>query len=208
MEDRRKGSLWQAGKLPEKLRAFLMKKDRLVILLLGGILLLVIAVPVSDGSKSEDSAGTGAGSGTNVSGGSGELGTEEYAAYLEEKLADTLARVEGVGRTSVMVTLESSGEKVVEKDTESGSESVQETDSQGGSRTTESSTSTRSTVYSGADTGASGEPYVTKQLSPAVEGVVVIAEGGDNAVTVQNITEAVQALFEIDTHKIKVMKGN
>ncbi|MGN0422485.1 MAG: stage III sporulation protein AG, partial [Lachnospiraceae bacterium] len=38
------------------------------------------------------------------------------------------------------------------------------------------------------------------------EGVVVLAEGGDNAVVKQNITEAVQALFGIDTHKIRVMK--
>ena len=35
----------------------------------------------------------------------------------------------------------------------------------------------------------------------------VIAEGGNNAVVVKNITEAVQALFDVDTHKIKIMKG-
>ncbi len=49
---------------------------------------------------------------------------------------------------------------------------------------------------------------MTKELSPKVEGVVVIAEGGDKGVVVQNITEAVQALFGVDTHKIKVMKLN
>ena len=36
----------------------------------------------------------------------------------------------------------------------------------------------------------------------------MVAEGGDNAVTVQNITEVVQALFNVDTHKIRVMKHN
>jgi stage III sporulation protein AG len=41
-----------------------------------------------------------------------------------------------------------------------------------------------------------------------VEGVVVIAEGGGNAVVIKNITEAIQALFDVDTHKIKVMKRN
>ena len=39
-----------------------------------------------------------------------------------------------------------------------------------------------------------------------VEGVVVIADGGDNAVVAQNITEAVQALFGVEAHKIKIMK--
>ena len=36
--------------------------------------------------------------------------------------------------------------------------------------------------------------------------MIVIAPGGDDAVVVKNITEAVQALFEIDTHKIRIMK--
>ena len=42
---------------------------------------------------------------------------------------------------------------------------------------------------------------------PLKHKVIVIAPGGDDAVVVKNITEAVQALFEIDTHKIRIMKG-
>ena len=43
-------------------------------------------------------------------------------------------------------------------------------------------------------------------MTPEIEGVVVIADGGDNAVVVQDITEAVQALFGVEAHKIKIMK--
>lgn len=49
---------------------------------------------------------------------------------------------------------------------------------------------------------------ITYQEDKSVEGVVVVAEGGDNAVVVQNITGVVQALFDVDSHKIKVIKGN
>lgn len=49
---------------------------------------------------------------------------------------------------------------------------------------------------------------ITYQEDDSVEGVVVVAEGGDNAVVVRNITEVVQALFAVDSHKIKVIKGN
>ena len=49
---------------------------------------------------------------------------------------------------------------------------------------------------------------ITYQEDDRVEGVVVVAEGGDNAVVVRNITEVVQALFDVDSHKIKVIKGN
>ena len=38
-----------------------------------------------------------------------------------------------------------------------------------------------------------------------VEGVVVVAEGGEQGVTVQKITEVVRALFDVDSHKIKVI---
>lgn len=40
-----------------------------------------------------------------------------------------------------------------------------------------------------------------------IEGVVVIADGGGDSVIVRNITEVVQALFDVDSHKIKVIKG-
>ncbi len=36
----------------------------------------------------------------------------------------------------------------------------------------------------------------------------MIADGGDNAVVVQNITGAIQALYGVEAHKIKVMKRN
>ena len=49
---------------------------------------------------------------------------------------------------------------------------------------------------------------ITLQEDDAVEGVAIVAEGGDDAVTVRNITEVVQALFHVDSHKIKVIKGN
>lgn len=205
MEDRRKKQIPAPEHLKEKLLGALMKKDRLVIALLAGVLLLVIALPVSDRKEESLTERRERTEDVSASGGGG-ADAEDYADYLEEKLAAVLSKVEGVGRTEVMVTLASGSERILEKDTDSESESVQETDSQGGSRSTIHNVSSKQTVYSGGD--GNGEPYVTKEMTPVVEGVIVIAQGGDDAVIVQNITEAVQALFEIDTHKIKVMKSN
>ena len=39
-----------------------------------------------------------------------------------------------------------------------------------------------------------------------VTGVLIVAEGADNAVTVQKIQQAVMALFQIDAHKIRIIK--
>ncbi len=215
MDDKKKN--WNKDKIrksiSEKIPGILLRKDRLLILLLGGLLLLVIAVPIDSSDDSPWSSLDSKGTDIKTDGGGDQLsekGQDDYVEYLETHLEEVLSQIEDVGEVTVMVTVEDLGEQVVEKDRESTTESVEEEDSQGGMRTTKNSTKGENTVYSSAGEGSSGsgEPYVTKEKMPVIEGVVVIADGGDHAVAVQNITEAVQALFDIDTHKIKVMKRN
>lgn len=181
-----------------------IKKDQLLIILLVGILLLVIAIPSGSGGSRKTQAGESTG---NSKSSDTDIVQSTYARYMEEHLEEVLSQMSGVGEVTVMLTLKTSAEKVVEKDSEGESESVTESDSQGGSRTTQNSTHGETTVYGGSGTSEES-PYVSKEISPQVEGVVVLAEGGNNAVVVQNITEAVQALFGVDTHKIKIMKKN
>ena len=170
-----------------------IKKDKWLIILLVGLLLVVIAMPVSD-IKSDQTQDDQQMQQTETP------SEEAYTGALEARLENALANVKGVGNVKVMITLASSAEKVVEKDREMSSD-VQEGD--GGGKNTSSS---ETAVY--ANGNGEETPYVKQELSPRIEGVLVIAEGGDNAVVIENITEAVQALFGVDTHKIKVMKHN
>lgn len=48
---------------------------------------------------------------------------------------------------------------------------------------------------------------ITFQEDGAVAGIVIVAEGGEQAVVAQKIREVVQALFPVDSHKIKVIRG-
>ncbi len=52
-----------------------------------------------------------------------------------------------------------------------------------------------------------GEVHVmiTFREDDDVEGIVVLAEGGGEPVVVREITGVLQALFEVDSHKIKVI---
>lgn len=187
--------LFEGMKSGEKLP----KKNQLLILLLTGILLLVIVVPLPEDTEADSTASSEAASAGT------EADARDYEGYLEERTAEALRQVEGVGEVEVMITLSSTGQKVVEKDQQNSSQTTEETDSSGGTRTTEDSSSDRTSVYEQGSDGTQ-TPYVTKELSPEVEGVVVVADGGDNAVVAQNITEAVQALFGVEAHKIKIMK--
>lgn len=186
----------------EKLRH--MRKDQLLIFFLAGVLLLVIALPAGTKEKEKDS-------GRDEIGGEEEVGIQaeeqDYARYLERRLEETLSQLDGAGNVRVMVTLQSSAQKIVEKDTQGERDAITEEDSQGGRRTSENTSHQETTVYEGAGE-KSQEPYVSKELTPRVEGVVVLAEGGENALVKRNITEAIQALFGIDTHKIRIMKKN
>ena len=47
---------------------------------------------------------------------------------------------------------------------------------------------------------------MSNESYPKISGVVVVAEGGEDPHVIQNIHEAVQALFQVEAHKIKVMK--
>lgn len=179
------------------------KKEQLVVLLLFGVLLVVIALPTTTGTMGADKKDA------DISGTQGAAGTDTatltYEEQLEKRLSAILSQVAGAGRVEVMVTLESRGERIVEKDTLESRKSVEETDSSGGSRTTDEQDWGEETVY--YEDGSGGKsPYVVKELEPNIEGVLVLAEGGDSAVVKQELLEAVQALFPIEAHKVKIMK--
>ena len=176
----------------------LPKKNQLLLLLLIGILMLVIVIPV-ERPENESESDSQTVSANDIQ----DVGA--YEEYLEKKTARALQEVEGVGKVTVMITLRSDGQKIIEKDQSSSMQTTEEEDSEGGTRSTKEQSSDKTSIYE-QDTDGSSTPYVSKELSPEIEGVIVIAEGGDDAVVVRNITEAVQALFSVEAHKIKIMK--
>ncbi len=185
-----------------------LRKDNLLILLLLGILLVVIALPTEKDSQKEEgtAGGDSTGIGDSVSGAAGSTSaatTEEYTAYLEKRLEETLSRISGVGGVQVMITLESTEELVVEKDQQTQSSNTTEEDSQGGSRYVYQSDRSENTVY---HSSGSNEPYVVKTLMPEVSGVVVVAQGAGTGQISREITDVVQALFGVEAHKVKVVK--
>ncbi len=112
-----------------------------------------------------------------------------YRRQMEEELVELLRQVEGVGRVEVMITLKASNEKVTLKDNTDKGDSL-----------------TEETVLI-EDSDRNSSPYVLQEKEPELEGVVVVCEGGDDASVKREITGAVSALFQIESHKIKVMKS-
>lgn len=178
-----------------KIKEFFRSKNSIAILVLTGLLFLVISIPTGKHAGKSASAGTGAG--TDTEGGGSE---SDYARRMEVKLKNILEETEGTGKVSVMITLKSSEESIVEKDqTKNVSSSAGENDRQ------KESDNSEATVFEENSDGTQS-PYVSKKITPEIDGIIVVADGAGDAAVVENITEAVKALFDVDMHKIKVIK--
>ena len=124
-----------------------MGKQQWILLLLLGLLLTVAAMPVSRRTNET----------TTVQKNILDTGSQVEKSQVEQKLADLLESVEGVGKVKVMVM-----------------------------------------------TGGNKSIYLSEETE--ITGVLIAAEGAGDPVTVQNIQQAVMALFQVDAHKIKIMK--
>lgn len=190
-----------------------LKKEQWFMIVLCGVLLVILAMPLgkkSGGETLSDDANDtfvpseSPGAETKTETDYGEMTLEEYTESMEKKLEEALSDMAGVGEVRVVITMASSTEKVVEKEQPVNRSNTAEIDSQGGSRNVNTVEMGDTTVYS----TQSGEsiPYVVKVMQPKVEGVMVVAQGAGNGSVNKNITEAIQALFGIEAHKIKVVK--
>ena len=124
-----------------------MGKQQWILLLFLGLLLTVAAMPVSRHTSET----------TTVQKNILDTGSQVEKSQVEQKLADLLESVEGVGKVKVMVM-----------------------------------------------TGGNKSLYLSEETE--ITGVLIAAEGAGDPVTVQNIQQAVMALFQVDAHKIKIMK--
>lgn len=188
----------------EKIKEKLLKKDKLLIMLLVGLIIFVFFLPVGS-SKKDSNDGEVSESISDIKSLDDKIiSQEEYREQLEKQLSDILENAYGVGKVKVMITLSSTSESVVKENKALSNSDMTEEDGGGGTRNTKTSESESTTVFAQAENGQT--PYVVKENMPAVAGVLVIAKGGEDAVVAQNISDAVKALFGIEAHKIKVMK--
>jgi len=206
-----------------------MSKEKLIFLFCSGLLLFVISIPNGDGKAAPAAAGAPGtvqgGGGTDSSqtptadsaepaaGTStiqeaplpsfgGAKTAQTYESELEERIRQILAGVDGVGEVDVMVVLKSSREKVLHVDKNTSVSSTEERNGDGTSRIVKQQELSESTVTE----NQSQTPVVEKELSPEVAGIIISADGGGSAAVKAEISEAMEALFGLPAHKIKVLK--
>jgi len=181
-----------------------------LILLFGvGVFLIILSFPNLFASKDSDTdkknSSTNGDAVQQIATNATTYDTDTYTKTMEEKLTNILKKVSGIGDVEVMITLKSSKEQITLKDTPYTQESSNEDDGEGGSRVNSNNTREESTVLVTTDDG-NIMPYIVQELEPEVEGVFVIAEGGDNVKIIMDIVETAGVLFDVPAHKVKVLK--
>ncbi len=170
------------------------------------------AQTIQNGMPSGTPGGSGTGAAAEEAGGqaapaAAKAGGESlYEAQLEARVKEILKNVDGVGKVDVMIVLKSSEEKVYRVDKSVSTSDTDEKDSQGGQRTSQSSQSQESTVMTGGGSSQGSTPFLEKELRPEISGIVVSAEGGGSPTVKAEISAAMEALFDLPPHKIKVLK--
>jgi len=131
----------------------------------------------------------------------------EVERALETRLEEFFALVEGAGKVRVMISPLAGRETVFAVDVNLNNSYSREEDSQGGTRETRQYYSQEKTVIL-TDRQGVDRPLVVREIEPQVLGIVIIAEGGDNAFVRDALTRAAMAMLGLEAHMIQVLKGN
>lgn len=134
---------------------------------------------------------------------SADRAMQAYERHYETMLEGVLEQVPGVGNVIVMVNLDATEARVYEKNTRTSRQETVETDAQGGKRTIDDQSIEEEVVrVSGNGKEA---PVVIKTLKPQVRGVVVVAEGAENATIRGWITDIVSRSLDVPPHRVAVV---
>ena len=131
-------------------------------------------------------------------------GAATYEQMLEQRVRSILKNVEGVGELEVMIVLKASSEKIIHVDENGSSSLTEEKDSSGGTRKLENREQEITTVLVSGN--SQNRPIVEKELYPEISGIIISAEGGGTPSVKAEIVSAMEALFGLPAHKIKVLK--
>ena len=84
-------------------------KEKILIVVLIGVLMLVVAIPVKSDTNASDSSG-----GLYGLNDASQQALSDYDVYMEQRIEKLLAEVEGGGKDNVMVTMGQTDDKTVE----------------------------------------------------------------------------------------------
>lgn len=147
-------------------------KMRFILILICCILLVIILVASLIPKKSVNSVSSDA--------------VSEYVSGVEQKLEKLLGKVDGAGKVSVAISVESGMETVLAMTT-----------------TTKETSNGRETVST--PLLVNGKTVVLKELYPKISGVLIVAEGAEKLPVFNKIQQATLSLLDVKVSQIEIL---
>ena len=167
----------------EKFKNLRLDKKTIAILIVGFLLMIIIVISEFDlDDKQEDIE--------NV-----PKTDEEYCVYLEDKIKSFIEKIDGAGKTEVIITLSETTEYIYATD-----------DKDVHKNNTNSDDSTLEKEYVIIENNNNDEGLLIKTIEPKIRGIAVSCEGGDDVKVQQQIYSTVEALLDIKTSNIAITK--
>ncbi|MFA6866152.1 MAG: hypothetical protein WCR54_01415 [Clostridia bacterium] len=165
-----------------------------------GVIAIAIMLLIFSGNSSlfnsSNTANTNSSKSTNEN--VSTSGNEGNYLSTEKELALVLSKIEGVGEVEVMINYESTSEKITAKTISNNTTNTV-------SGTTNSSTTTNTTESPVIlNNNGNSQPYILKEITPPIKGVIVVAEGANNAVVKLAIMRACQTILQINANNIEI----
>ncbi len=118
---------------------------------------------------------------------SSDVSSSNYESILEKRVESLLKNISNLGDCDVLITVEDDGEKEVLKNVTTKTEN--------GVKTT-----TESVVM------VQGKPYIIKEYSPKIKGVIVVCSGADILDVKIAITEVLTTTLSVSSENIRILK--
>lgn len=125
----------------------------------------------------------------------------QSAENEEARLENILGQIEGVGNVDVMITYESGKEIVPAVDVQQNNNIKQEKNADGST-----STDTQEDLSKNVVTANNNDLIILKEIKPKVKGVIIVAEGANNAIIQNEIINATIAVFDIPSNRVVVFE--
>lgn len=119
------------------------------------------------------------------------------------QVADIVSEIEGVGKCKILITYDGSESYEIAYDEETVTTTTTDSDSNS-DRTVTNTTTTSKPVTVTVD--GKEQPLVISKSPAKIDGIVVVAQGGDDVSVKIDIINALCALLDVDGSKIKVYK--
>lgn len=135
-----------------------------------------------------------------------DISVSRYKEELCEELGNMLASIEGVGRTKIMLTLDSTVRNIYATDNDY---QQKETSAKGNSNeNADKQSNEKKTCIVVRQKDGSEKALTVGQTMPSVKGVLVVCDGGDDKDVCGRVISAVSAALNISDSHICVTKMN